>query len=453
MGMMPTTSAVARNFPTLRYLGAPFRWFFRSRQRVMTAAAVIVAILLAMPLWWSIQLMGLPDIGEPFDVEAFRTFTIPDDRNALVLYHRAADRLRPIEAMDRAKVPPIDREAAWSKAGPIVRRWVEANRETLELFRRGADRPEALRLVRPRDSRGAFVDLGAFYPLRHLALLEASRLEDRADLEGAWSWYRAVLRAAHHVAMRGTIYERWISRSWRVEVNDRLGPWSEDPRTTPAMLRRALDDVLACEALLPRETDTIKSVYLSVIDNPDGRFDPARQALIQRLKRVYVGSTELQLDQRWIEPIADAWRLWRREPERSRRVLRLTVANWLAYYDLPPDRRRAPSTETSGRYDFYAFGPEAPARARALSTAALDRWLATTADAQEWLMRWDFRALRYRERADHRALVLLLARQLYRRDRGADPPSDEALVGPYLEKLPDDGLGYGKAAGGSAGTE
>ena len=51
------------------------------------------------------------------------------------------------------------------------------------------------------------------------------------------------------------------------------------------------------------------------------------------------------------------------------------------------------------------------------------------------------RPLRLRERANHRALVVLLASELYRRDHGNDPPSDEALVGPYLESLPDDDLG------------
>ena len=40
------------------------------------------------------QLIGLPDVGDPFDVAAFRAFTIPDDRNAFVLYRRAATLLK-----------------------------------------------------------------------------------------------------------------------------------------------------------------------------------------------------------------------------------------------------------------------------------------------------------------------------------------------------------------------
>ena len=50
---MATTSSVSRSFPTLRYLAAPFRWFVRSRRRVWTAAALLLAMIVALPLWWS----------------------------------------------------------------------------------------------------------------------------------------------------------------------------------------------------------------------------------------------------------------------------------------------------------------------------------------------------------------------------------------------------------------
>jgi hypothetical protein len=33
----------------------------------------------------------------------------------------------------------------------------------------------------------------------------------------------------------------------------------------------------------------------------------------------------------------------------------------------------------------------------------------------------------------------MLATEIYRRERGAFPPSEEALVGTYLTRLPDDG--------------
>ena len=62
---------------------------------MVTAAVVLLAMIVVPPLWWSLQLLGLPDVGDPFDVQAFRSFTIPDDRNAVVLYLRAGDRLKP----------------------------------------------------------------------------------------------------------------------------------------------------------------------------------------------------------------------------------------------------------------------------------------------------------------------------------------------------------------------
>ncbi len=41
------------------------------------------------------------------------------------------------------------------------------------------------------------------------------------------------------------------------------------------------------------------------------------------------------------------------------------------------------------------------------------------------------------ERANHRALLILLAEELYRREHGTDPPGPEALIGRYLKSLPD----------------
>jgi len=136
--------------------------------------------------------------------------------------------------------------------------------------------------------------------------------------------------------------------------------------------------------------------------------------------------------------VYDLWRVWRREPERSRRVIRLVMSNWLAYFDLPPKDRPKPDLNTISRYDFYSFGPEAPAKARVLSPEALGQWLDTTHDAQVLLRMLDLSRLRIDEWANRRDLLILLGTQLYRRDHGTEPPTPEALVGPYLKSLPDE---------------
>ena len=68
-------------------------------------------------------------------------------------------------------------------------------------------------------------------------------------------------------------------------------------------------------------------------------------------------------------------------------------------------------------------------------------WLLTTNDAK-LAFRYDFLAwpsIRRTEQRGYRELLVLLATEIYRRERGSGPPSDEALVGTYLESLPDDG--------------
>ena len=75
-------------------------------------------------------------------------------------------------------------------------------------------------------------------------------------------------------------------------------------------------------------------------------------------------------------------------------------------------------------------------------------WLVATLDARLRLLRgydeWlpPVRARDRRTVADrraHRDLVIMLATEIYRRERGAPPPTEDALVGTYLQSLPDDG--------------
>jgi hypothetical protein len=61
--------------------------------------------------------------------------------------------------------------------------------------------------------------------------------------------------------------------------------------------------------------------------------------------------------------------------------------------------------------------------------------------------------LRDQERANERALLVLLASELYRRDHATEPPSEKALVGHYLKDLPDDESGGAPAALRATGRE
>jgi hypothetical protein len=398
---------------------------------------MFLAIIPAAWLWWALELWGLPDIGDPFDVAEFHAKAIPDDRNAFVLYRRAAALLRPLVLADGKRALPNDVDTQWSKEKPEVRKWAEANPDALALYREGADRTNALDVVSwPIEE---FTRLDTLRPFQQLALLEASRLEDMGDMAGAWGWYRAYIRTAHHASTYAGLYRRIGSQAWLAELLSRLERWSADPRTSSADLRRALDDVVACEALVPSESYTLKAQYLLL----EWRLDPqnARAGHMPPSWLMRLGSSGMG---RWVAPflspeqihsISWAWCSWRREPERSRRVLRLLTANRLAYYDLPPGRRPAadPNVVTC---DVYTLGPDSPPNARILSPESLGRWLESTINPRLLINVVETLAVRIKEVANHRVLVLQLASQLYRRDHGTDPPSPEALVEPYLERLP-----------------
>ena len=438
---MTRLAALRRSFPTFPLIVSPIRWIRRSRRRIWTAVLVLLTIIVIPPLWWTVQLLGLPDIGEPFDVKAFRAFTIPDDRNAFVFYRQAAAVLKP---MKQTGVPmAYDPFVRWSKAVSKVQEWVAENRGALALYRQGSERPDALD-ADIGSNRETWTTFHALLSFRQLALLEGSRLEEQGDMAGSWGWYRAMLRTFHHMGMHGPAIRRLVAQEWHKELLDRLTTWAADPRTTPALLRQALEDVVACERLAPSETDTLKGEYLAMdraLDDPNGPGSRTPPAWLISFASRTAGRPVMTVLLAYLTPEQmqsgyNAWRFWRREPERSRRVLRLVMANWLAYYALRPEDRPKLDLNTTSAIDFYSFGSEAPAKARVLSPEALGRWLDTTHDALVLLRMLALSKIRVDEWANHRDLLILLGTQLYRRDHGTDPPTPEALVGPYLKSLP-----------------
>ncbi len=88
---------------------------------------------------------------------------------------------------------------------------------------------------------------------------------------------------------------------------------------------------------------------------------------------------------------------------------------------------------------YYPVPPEASAAARKLSPQQLAQWLVGTLDAKLLLSQWPWPSIRGSEQRQYRDLIVLLASELFERERGSPPSSDEALVGLYLDQLPSDG--------------
>ena len=162
----------------------------RLRQLVRVTLVLAICLVLAataLAIWWMTSLNGLPDIGDPFDVNAIRGFTVADDENALTFLRRAHERLLSFPVL-----PPTVHIAApmvtWSQADPMLRAWVEVNRPALELFQMGAAR-----------SDGIWKSSGPYYwqnnpmintgGLIWVALPEGERRGDNGNMAGAWACY------------------------------------------------------------------------------------------------------------------------------------------------------------------------------------------------------------------------------------------------------------------------
>ena len=382
-------------------------------------------------------MIGLPDIGDPFDVDAFRSFRIPEENDALILFRQAEAKLSRMPHLPNT----ARRTLTWSKATPELRDWAATNRDALEIFRLASERPDALvHQIPERDASRELVHLADF---AWLGLLEASRLEERGDMAAAWSLYRAVIRMKVHVLRRGSTFQRYVVTANWSGLPPRLTNWAADPRTTVPMLRQALEEIKAGEPRPEWDAFSLKVDYLELMTELAKDWGWVQQGE-EEDQHVRIAGEDLPPGLGWIPYAAKRYVV--NDPERSRRVLRLAFANWLAHVEnsdprflKPAVRVRLSRGRRAGAIAFYPVSAIAPAAARALSPQDMAQQLLGTRDARLLLASWLWPSIRLTDRREHRALVVMLAGELFKRDRGQPPPSEEALVGTYLDHLPSDG--------------
>ncbi|HWE38350.1 MAG TPA: hypothetical protein VG406_17395 [Isosphaeraceae bacterium] len=425
-----TTAARTRRRRLADVALAPLTWLERARGRWRLALALLYLLILAVAAaltWRAFSLWDLPDVGEPFDVAAFTTCDVPDDQNAFALYQKAAAMLRPLRDPSGKEVSMQDLGISkrWATAGPLARAWHELNRGALETWRAGTERDRAWPKVGPDRP-----DLERWQEVEHLqlftsmALAEASRLQDAGDVAGAWDWYRAALRGSRHATARGfgTAQATYLWEWTAIDVQQ----WAALPGVDRPLLRRALNDVLAADALVPSDEETIKEYYLAL----KKILGQSREDWLNRERAAELNPYRTLLHEpelRWF---------MRREPERTGRMARIAVANWLAHRAIDPD---AGFDLRAGPLALWSLGPEAPAAARAISideawflfdsSLILKTMPVTPVHMLENVLNAD-----RRKRAD---TIVFLASRLYALDRGKPPASARELVGPYLKRLPD----------------
>ena len=383
---------------------------------------------------------------------AFPTIRMPSR-----ILRRASEKLTPIRGMVGGNgADPGDRKFSWSIANPKWREWAGENREALELFLRGADQPDASNPAGEPTARHGYRRL-----LIMLAFLEASRRQESGDTAGAWDCYRAVLRMITHIRRRGSTLQRSPARGASRSLQRRLTDWAAEPRTTIPQLHTALEVVLENEPNPDWDIFAVKYGYLelmgalerpmplSALQEIEGEwtFRLGDMSLSPSMVESSRGRAPLPLARARTQPARPAAALCQLPGARGNPRAAAAETGRLGDVVLPgliesgheaaksacrftPSvRRHRPGPARSHRRRWPA-GWSRPSTPGCDSLRGYDEWLPPV------------RARDRRTVADrraHRELVIMLATEIYRRERGSLPSSDEALVGTYLKSLPDDG--------------
>ncbi len=181
-------------------------------------------------------------------------------------------------------------------------------------------------------------------------------------MDEAWRWYRASLRASRHVGKRGVIIERMVGASLHEQATRRILSWSANPRVDSVLLRKALADTIAADAMTPPLSQNLKYEYLMflrdlnelrvLVDDiplPGGPLGNWSKRRFPEASGTVFSARRLRLSN---------------DDERSRRLLRLLLANWLPQVDRP-ENERAPMA-VSWPTPIFAPDSSAPASAQVL---------------------------------------------------------------------------------------
>ena len=235
------------------------------RRVALLALYGMLALGITAFLWRRSQLARLPDVGETYAAAASQPGRIADDRNAFIPYRQAAQRVR---LMTDAEVNSFnDANLSWSKADATCRRWVSDNDQAVSLMCGGAERPDAC-LDATGNATGPLAAAEHNELLARLswvgdaALFKAGRLRSEGDPAGAWALFRAIVRLSRDMERAvPTASCRTIAIILVEFASEPVAEWAKDTVVTTPLLRQALDDLSALEALTPPISHFCRSEY------------------------------------------------------------------------------------------------------------------------------------------------------------------------------------------------
>ena len=394
---------------------------------------LLIGLVVVSPLLIRGWLLSkIPDIPEPFDVDAFCRVEIAPGQNAFDHY-REAYRLK--EAVDlvrktdnnQALWDNYDEVAAkgWSVAEDPLKKWLEDYRATLIEWRRGTECSDALYIpLREMDFTTAIPVSHALREIARVAQCDATRLEGERNFEKSGQLWVASLRCSRHVGRSGFAVERLTGRVLHHWATQGLNRWGASSFVTKEMLSSVYQQVRDAGHMSQPVSSMLKADYI---------------AYAQSLNR----SDWVQFDDKFVSDpdylvVAKRLGYWiAGEPLAMQRLLRQILANQLNEIDKPlPDRQPFAG---DGRVMLFQPDPRLPLKPHHLSPTEIDRALQRSIMPKIWTPQIKFAVdVIARERAQQVTIELALLLQIYRRDHGEFPERLSDVIRGDVDEVPVD---------------
>ncbi len=416
MSSEPSDSSHVADASTAQSLAG--RWIlFLLQPKVAIPLLVVLSLIMAPLVYRGMKLSRVPPADEPFDTKSVLKFVVPDIDNAFVEYRAASGMLVKYtsdgDEFDKAQ------DDGWEHATEPVRKWLDANRPFMEVWRRGTAKPDA------QYFRAGDVNIFTLIPAVHdarefarLVRLEASRLLAERKTEESWEWLRTSFRMSRHLGRHGWLLERLVGIAAHATASEGMVRWANEPQTTAELLRRAMRELQDEQKRTPPLSNCLKIEYLSMTSLMQS------PTLVSDLGGIrFRGSPFLDRTYLFVNG----------EPELSEHVIRYVFANWLAQVD-KPRLRRTKQEPTLG-----VFEPDPTILKPQPTTSELSNYF-----RESILARLELPAGRQmfivadREAARDTVLLTVLALELFAREHGHYPEKLEELVPDFLPAVPED---------------
>lgn len=373
----------------------------------LSIPVLLAAILIAAPFVYRVaRIASVPEIGDPFDVEAFIAAHSPEGPNAFDDFLQAEVSLVPHPSGDTAlQELQIVLRAGWDGVSHDTSSWHQANAEAIRRTREGTLREDGFSIpLRERDFLSASPFRTKLRLLAFLLILDAARAEHDDRLEDAVASGLALLRMSGHIIRHGSTLEHVIGLGYHRDAACSLMRTARDPEMSAVALRMLAAEVDRIEGDLPPISVAVSVDYLATMGFLSmWSQEPDAEGALERARHFLGG-----------------------EPEYSTRLIRQGVAHQLRYCDLPA--KDLPSFLAEGKlFDDagatlpggHLTGPEIEHRFFQASNGKLDTFLE---DVARIVVR------RAYGMADRDCLRTALALEIYRREQSGFPEELSELV-------------------------